>query len=114
MKRMLFTLLQIGSVTVAFATPLVEEEVMIQFKAIFPAVEDARWFESDGHYDVYFEKSKVKYHIRFNKNGKIVSTRNYYPGSKLCPFIKSQVTEKFADKTIFGVTEVTTNYEMFY
>ena len=114
MKKMLFSLLLIGAVTVSFANPPVNDKVMKQFKTVFPKVENARWFESDGNYDVYFEKDKTKYQIRYDENGKVVSTRNYYPGSNLCPFIKSKISEKFADKTIYGVTEITTNQEMYY
>jgi hypothetical protein len=114
MKKIFFNLVLICAVSVAFATPPINEQVMKQFKAAFPAVEDARWFESESHYDVYFEKEETKYHIRYDRNGKIVSTRNYYPGTKLCPFIKSKVTEKFGGKSIFGVTEITTSNEMFY
>lgn len=114
MKKFLFYLLLIGAVSVAFATPPVSEKVMKQFKVAFPTVEDARWFENNDHFDVYFEKEETKYNIRYDRNGKIVSTRNYYPGTKLCPFIKSKVTEKFAGKSIFGVTEITTCNEMYY
>jgi hypothetical protein len=63
---------------------------------------------------VYFEKDEVKYQIRYNKAGKIVSTRNYYGGPKLCSFIKTKLAEKFSDKTIFGVTEITNSDEMYY
>lgn len=111
---MLFSLLLIGTVTISFGNPPVNEKVMKQFKTVFPMVENARWFESDGHYDVYFEKDNTKYQIRYDEKGKIVSTRNYYPGSSLCPFIKSKISEKFAGKTIYGVTEITTNQERYY
>lgn len=114
MKKMLFTLMLIGTVTIAVATPPVNEKVIKQFETAFPMVEDARWFESDGYYDVYFEKDKIKYQIRYDEKGKIVSSRNYYSGAKLCPFIKSKVSEKFSDKSIFGVTEITNSNDRFY
>jgi hypothetical protein len=114
MKKIIFNLVLICAVSVAFATPPVSEQVMKQFKAVFPAVEDARWFESEDSYDVYFEKDETKYHIRYDRKGKIISTRNYYRGEKLCPFIKSKITEKYAGKSIFGVTEITNSHEMFY
>ena len=114
MKKVLLNLLLISIVSVAFATPPVSEQVIKHFKAVFPTVEDARWFENDDYYDVYFEKEETKYHIRYDRNAKIVSTRNYYSGSKLCPFIKSKVTEKFNGKNIFGVTEITTSNERYY
>jgi hypothetical protein len=114
MKKMLVNLVLICAVSVAFATPPISEQVLKQFKSTFPTVQNAKWFENENHYDVYFEKDETKYHVRYNHSGKIVSTRNYYPGSKLCPFIKAKVAEKYADKTIFGVTEITNSDEMFY
>jgi hypothetical protein len=114
MKKMLLNLLLICAVNLAFANPSVNELVLKQFSTAFPNVADARWFESENHYDVYFEKEGTKYNIRYNREGKILSTRNYYSGEKLCPFLKSKVAEKYAGKKIFGVTEMTNSNEHYY
>lgn len=114
MKKMIFSFLLIGVFTVAFATPPVNEKVREQFQAVFPTVEDARWFENDGYYDVYFKKDEKKYQIRYDQKGKIVSSRTYYTSAGLCPFIKSKITEKFAGKSIFGITEISNNSNMYY
>jgi hypothetical protein len=114
MKKMLVNLALLLVVSSAFAMPPVSEQVMKQFTALFPTVQDARWFENETHYDVYFDKDDVKHHIRYDRNGKIISTRNYYPGSKLCSFIKAKATEKYPTKSIYGVTEITSNEEMYY
>ncbi len=114
MKKMFLNLLLICAVSTAFANPPVSEQVLKQFTSIFPTVQDAKWFESGDHYDVYFEKDEVKYHIRYNSNGKMMNTRNYYSGAKLSPFLKAKVAEKFPGKSIFGVTEITNSEEMYY
>lgn len=114
MKKTFATLAVLLVTLFAFAKPPVSEKVLKQFTSIFPAVQDARWFEADDHYDVYFEKDGVKYHIRYDLNGKMESTRNYYDGTKLCPFLKAKVAEKYPGKNIFGVTEITNSEEMFY
>ena len=114
MKKLLLNLVLIGAVSFAFAMPPVSEQVLKQFSSTFPSVKDAKWFENENYYDAYFEKDEVKYHIRYDRNGKIISTRNYYAGKKLCPFIKAKLAEKYADKTIFGVTEITNSDEMYY
>jgi hypothetical protein len=114
MKKTVVTLAVVLLAICSFANPPVTEAVLKQFNAVFPAAENARWFEADDHYDVYFEKDEVKYNIRYDKNGKIVSTRNYYTGAKLCPFLKSKLAEKYPGKTVFGVTEITNSNEMFY
>ncbi|WP_121356276.1 hypothetical protein [Flavisolibacter nicotianae] len=114
MKKTLVLLAFILAAATSFANPPIGEKVLKQFAAVFPAVDDAKWFEGENHYDVYFEKDKVKYHIRYDLNGKIVSTRNYYSGDKLCAFLKAKVAEKYPGKSIFGVTEITNSEEMFY
>ena len=114
MKKIILNLAFIFAVTVAFANPPVTEQVLKQFSTTFPAVNNAKWFESENHYDVYFEKDEVKHHIRYTRSGKIESTRNYYPGSKLCTFLRAKVAEKFPTKSIFGVTEITNSNEMYY
>lgn len=114
MKKFLLNLFLIGAVSLSFANPPVNEQVLKQFSVTFPGVKDARWFESDDHYDVYFEKDEVKHQIRYSRSGKIVSTRNYYPGTKLCTYLKAKVSEKYPSKSIFGVTEITNSDEMFY
>jgi hypothetical protein len=114
MKKIFAILVLLFAVSTSFANPPVTEKVLQQFSAIFPAVQDARWFENDNHFDVYFEQDKVKYHIRYDRNGKVVSTRNYFSGEKLCPFLKAKVAEKYPTKSIFGVTELTNSEEMFY
>lgn len=114
MKKTFATLAVLLVTLFAFAKPPVTEKVLKQFSHLFPTVQDARWFEAEDHYDVYFEKEDVKYHVRYDLDGKIISTRNYYTGAKLSPFLKAKVAEKYPGKTIFGVTELTTSEEMFY
>lgn len=117
MKKLLANLLVLCAVSLAipsFANPPVTEQVLKQFASSFPSVADARWFEGDNYFDVYFEKEEIKYNIRYDRKGKILSTRNYYSGAKLSPFLRSKLAEKFPDKTIFGVTEITNSQEMYF
>lgn len=113
MKKTFVLLLLVMAAAVSFAHPPVTEKVLKQFSAAFPNVVDARWFEGENHYDVYFEKESAKYIIRYDLNGKIISTRNYYKAEKLAPFLRAKLNEKFPDKSIFGVTEITNGDEMF-
>ena len=113
MKKTIVSFVLLLAVSVSFAKPPVTEKVLKQFSVLFPSVADAKWFEGEDHYDVYFEKDNTKYTIRYDLNGKIVSTRNYYKGDKLSPFLKSKIAEKFPTKLIYGVTEVSNSDEMF-
>ena len=102
------------SAAVAFAAPPVTEKVLQKFKASFPAVQEVTWYEGSNYYEAYFEKDNVKYHLFYDKEGRITGSRNYYVGEKLCPFLKAKVAEKYPGKTIFGVTEITTGEERYY
>lgn len=114
MKKTLAVLAALTLSLSSFAYSPIADEVLKQFSAVFPTVQDAKWFEAKDHYDVYFEKEGVKHQIRYDHKGKIVSTRNYYDGTKLCAFLKTKLAEKYPGKTIFGVTEITNADEMFY
>lgn len=114
MKKTLALIVFFLVATVSFAKPPIAEKVLKQFTAVFPSVQDAKWFEGEDHYDVYFEKEGIQYRIRYDLNGKMVNTRNYYTGEKLCPFLKAKVAEKYPGKSVFGVTEITNSDEMFY
>lgn len=117
MKKLIANLLLlcILSTTISsFANPPITEQVLKQFAASFPAIENAQWFEGDNYFDVYFEKNKARYNIRYDRNGKVVSTRNYYSSANLAPFLRAKLAEKFPGKSIFGVTEITNSNEMYY
>ncbi|RYZ61000.1 MAG: hypothetical protein EOO14_06185 [Chitinophagaceae bacterium] len=117
MKKSIASLLLICALSVAslsFANPPVTEKVLKQFSISFPTVTDAKWFEGDTYFDVYFEKEETKYNIRYDRGGKVLSTRNYYSGAKLSPFLHAKLAEKFPGKSVFGVTEITNSEEMFY
>jgi hypothetical protein len=114
MKKIIATLIILVTVTTAFAMPPVTEIVLKQFNSSFPTVENAKWYEGDNYFEVYFEKDQTQYHIQYDQQGKVMSTRNYYAGAKLSPFIKARVSEKYPGKTIFGVTEITNQDEMYY
>lgn len=114
MKKTLAVLTALTLTLSSFASAPIADAILKQFSAAFPTVQNAKWFEAKDHYDVYFEKEGVKHQIQYNLKGKIVSTRNYYEGDKLCAFLKAKLSEKYPTKTVYGVTEITNSDEMFY
>jgi hypothetical protein len=114
MKKILLTLVIACTASFAFAAPPVSDKVLKLFKDIFPAVQDAKWYEFENYYQVYFDKDDVKCRIKYDFDGKIISTVRYYGESLVCPFLKAKLAQKFPGKKIFGVTEMTSENEMTY
>lgn len=100
--------------TFAFAAPPVSEKVLKIFQAVFPDVQNARWYETETNYEVYFEKADMKCRIRYDLDGKVMSTIRYYEEKDLPPFLRLKITQKYPGKNIFGITEMNSENELSY
>lgn len=106
MKKMLaFVLL----FTVAFrsfaADPGVDERVLLAFRQSFPDVRDERWSESTDAYQVSFSKDEIRSTITYDKEGNMLKTFRYYDEKHLPVLLLSTLKKKYPNKTVFGVTE---------
>jgi hypothetical protein len=105
------------SFTTIFARPAsaVNEKVAKIFKASFPDVKEPRWHTFENYYEVYFkDDANCCSRIDYSFDGAVISTLLHYPGSKLPAFIKAKLAEKYRDKNIFGVSELTTQTDHIY
>ena len=114
MKKIVFILLSVCIASVTFADPGVNEKVLKVFNDAFPSVQNARWHDYETYYEVYFEKDDMKCRIKYDQDGNVIGTRRDYYETHLSPFIKAKVTKKYFGKKIFGVTEMTSDSEMYY
>ena len=114
MKKILLTLMLIAAVSFSYANPTVNEKVLKIFSKVFPSVENAKWYEYETYYEAYFDKDDIKCRVRFDLDGKILSTIRYYGEKTVSPFLKAKISQKYPGKKIFGVTEVNTETELSY
>ena len=114
MKKIFLALALIASASYGFAAPPVTEKVLKIFSEVFPNVENTRWYEYENYYEAYFDARDIKCRVRFDHDGKILSTIRYYGEKMVPPFLRAKLTQKFPGKTIFGVTEVNSNEELTY
>ena len=114
MKKILLMLTVIATVSFSYAKPPVNEKVLKIFNNVFPTVQDAKWYEYENFYEAYFDKDDIKCRIRFNLDGKIISTTRYYTEKSLSPFLKAKIVQKYPSKSIFGITEVNSDNELVY
>src|SRR5829696_5386255 len=106
MKKIFFLLVMISTVSVSFANPPVSEKVLKVFRDVFPTVENAKWYENENFFEVYFDNNDIKCRIRYNLNRKVLSTTRYYTENSIATFLRAKIAKKYAGKKIFGVTEV--------
>ncbi|HVF97525.1 MAG TPA: hypothetical protein VM871_09400 [Flavisolibacter sp.] len=114
MKKIMFLLLAITAISFANAKPPVNDKVLQVFASIFPAVESPRWYEYEDYFEAYFEAGEMKCRIKFDTDGKVVSTLRYYGEKSVSPYLKAKLAQKYPGKTIFGVTEVNSENELTY
>jgi hypothetical protein len=114
MKRVLFGLVLLISTVSFAATPPVNEKVASRFAETFPAAENAKWYEYESFYEVFFVNNEITCRVTYDLQGNIISARRDYYEKNLSLFIVAKVKEKFPGKKIFGVTEVTTQDGIVY
>jgi hypothetical protein len=114
MKKIMLVLVVMAAVSYAYAKPPVSEKVLKIFSNTFPGVVNAHWYEYDNYYEAYFDNGDIKCRVKFDVNGKVVSTIRYYTEKMVSPFLKAKIAGKFPGKTIFGVTEVNSDSELTY
>jgi len=115
-QRSLFTLaccvaLSAGAfATGSFIDPgyfTISEKMLSSFKQTFPDAEQVRWLESTDRYTVNFKEDGILTKIDYDKDGNFISSLRYYSEKNLPINILCRLQKKYADKKVFGVTEMT-------
>jgi hypothetical protein len=90
----------------AFAnTPKVSEKALKAFKATFTDAENVEWTDAANLYTVKFTQQGISTFVKYDEEGNFISSRRYYFAEQLPIDIQCKLKKKFADKTVFGVTE---------
>jgi hypothetical protein len=92
----------------------VNQKVIKLFNETFPFAEKVNWQEFTETYVVHFMQGNVRTVIEYDKNGNFISSIRYYKEDMLPVNILLPVRKKYADKTIFGVTEISTEENTAY
>jgi hypothetical protein len=93
----------------------VNEKLVKSFQTAFPDASQVNWREQEGHYFVRFTQASVISEIEYDHQGDFVNSIRYYKDAGLLPLnISWKLHKKFADKTIFAVTESSSPAETVY
>jgi hypothetical protein len=95
-------------------TPKVSEKALKAFKATFTDAENVVWTDAADLYVVKFTQQGINTFVKYDEEGNFVSSRRYYNAEKLPVDIQCKLKKKYADKSVFGVTEYTVGDEINY
>jgi len=115
MKKILFASLLFATIAAqAAAFPEVNEKILKAFKETFIYAEDVVWQENDNVYQVNFWQGEINVRAHYDQQGNLLGTIRYYYEKQLPPAIVAKIKSKYSGKTIFGVTEVSSDVEINY
>ena len=114
MKKVLMITCALMIAAGSFAASPVSEKALKAFKATFTGAENVVWSDAANLYTVKFTQEGVNTFVKYDEEGNFISARRYYNAEKLPVDIQCKLKNKFADKTVFGVTEYTVADETSY
>ena len=111
MKKISFISLAILFTSGAIALPnSPSDRIMDIFHKDFPAVHQQIIGDCGDYFVIYFKDTDVSsWRVFYDAKGKMIGTIKYYDASKLDPFIRRIINEKYHGKEIKGITEINSN-----
>lgn len=115
-KTFFFALCMLVFSAGAFATKEynISDKLLKTFKQTFPDAQQVVWSEQGDKYTVNFRQNDILSKVEYDKDGNFLNSLRYYTEKNLPVNILCRLQKKYADKTIFGVTEVTNDSSVEY
>ena len=120
-KSFLLTVCLLAMTAGVFASPdysspdySISDKLLKTFKQTFPDAQQVVWSEQGEKYTVNFKQNDILNKVEYDKDGNFVSSLRYYTEKNLPVTILCRLQKKYADKTVFGVTEVSTESTVEY
>jgi len=93
----------------------VSEKLIQAFQAAFPLAEKVDWNETGDHYFVHFKDHEIMSEIEYDHDGNFLASERYYTSADMLPIhLAWALHKKFPNKTVFGITETSTEAETLY
>jgi len=113
MKKIIIAAAAILFTSVSFAAEPTQK-VLDAFKKTFEQAKDVTWQDVDNKYEANFSQNNITFRIMYDQEGNVVKSIRYYYGPTLPIFIQAKLAKKYDGKTVFGVTEISTDSELTY
>ena len=107
-KLIIFTCLFAALSATASNPPEVSEKVLKAFSETFMKATDVVWHEVKNMYEASFKQSEVISRAIYDKDGNLLRTTRYYSQENLPINILTKLQKRYAGKSVYGVTELST------
>lgn len=115
MKKIIICLCLFASIgAVAAEPPEVNEKVLKAFNETFVKATDVVWHELQNVYEAHFKQSQIVTRASYDQDGNLLRTLRYYSEEHLPINIITKLKKKYADKSVFGVTETSSEDTISY
>ena len=115
MKKLIILTCLFATLSVAASTPPeVTEKVLKSFNETFMKATDVVWYETQNLYEASFKQSEIISRAIYDKEGNLLKTTRYYSQENLPINILTKLKKKYAGKSVYGVTELSTEDEVSY
>jgi hypothetical protein len=117
MKKLILCLSTVlCSLTLLAAAPAdeINAKVLAAFEASFKGASEVVWNQTQNAYEVKFKHNEIQTRVTYDTEGSIVKTMRYYQEEQLPMLIRAKITQRYAGKKIFGVTELSADDELNY
>ena len=92
----------------------VNEKVLKSFRETFNLAEEVKWEEYNTYYTVSFVHGGIQSKVNYDKEGSMLSSISYYAPTMLPLNIFNRLKKDYQDKSLYGVTEVTSGTDVTY
>ncbi|GGB09720.1 PepSY-like domain-containing protein [Puia dinghuensis] len=92
----------------------ISDKLLQAFHKTFPDAQQVKWAETEDRYMVNFKQGDILTKVEYDKDGNFLNSLRYYSEKNLPVNILYRLQKKYADKKVFGVTEVTNDNSVEY
>lgn len=90
------------------------DKLLQAFQQTFPDAKQVKWMEEPNAYEVSFRQNDILTKVVYDKDAHFVSSLRYYSEKNLPVTVICQLQKKYPGKTIWGVTELSTELSTEY
>ena len=116
MKKTIFILVAFitFSAYAAEPAPEINQRILNSFSQTFTYAEDVVWQEDNHLFQANFWQGGINIRARYDDEGNLLETIRYYFEKQLPPVVLAKVKKKYSGKSIFGVTEISSDENTTY